>query len=435
MFNDGEGTFPGLQFVGNHLRGSSNVGGNVEDGVVGGNSFEVRGAGELALQIDLHRSVVEGNNFEGNGVGACLQLFGSQYELEPSHAATVADNRFHGCSHYAIQLSPDIEAIAITGNEITDSFDGIDTRLLEGEAPWTLEGHAVRVVGNRIVGSTHLAIDNGVEGTLDAADNWWGCNAGPGPVAGNGCDPVSAGVRSTPWLMLTADAPKSLATGDTAAVTAAIDTDSSGARVAFAPNGTPVAFSTDLGSVDPATTATLGGVATTTLSSPTAGVATVDATVDGQTVKTTVGITAPSPPPSPSAPAPSRPTPPKVHLAGGGAPLRVSPSGTVTIASIACPKGSCRIAIKQRKVKLGPRGYPLALRLRKMIGEGSATPVTAVFPRRARRALRERGRGRAIVRLRLFSGAGVRELPIHVGVKATRHSATRVRHVHTHHHR
>jgi hypothetical protein len=192
-----------------------------------------------------------------------------------------------------------------------------------------------------------------------------------------------------------------------------------------------VTYSTDLGSLDPLAAVTANGVATTALVSTTPGVADVATTVDGQTVRTAVRIEGPSSPPPPPPPPtrrhtgsrpPAKPAAPQVHLLGGGSALRVSPSGRVEVASITCPHGSCLIAIKQRKVKVGRRGYALRLKLQRLVGEGQSTAVTAVLPRSARRALRARGTGRAIVRLRLFSGAGVRELPIRVRVKASKRS-------------
>ncbi|HVW46786.1 MAG TPA: hypothetical protein VHA76_07025 [Solirubrobacterales bacterium] len=417
LFNDGEGTFPGLELLGNAVDGMSNIGGSVEGGIVSGNRFEA-GSGELALQIDLHESTVSGNSFEGDGTGGCLQIFGSQYNLDPSADATVSGNSFHGCDPYAIQLSPDLEGVTITGNTITDSYDGINTRLLENEAPWTVDGEGVSIVGNRIVGIGHQGIDNRVEGTLVAGDNWWGCNAGPSLVGGNGCAPISAGVQAGSWLVLTTTAPDSIHPDEGATVRAAIDTDSSGAHVAAVPDGTPVAYSTDLGSLDPAAATTIAGAADTHLTSPVTGVATVAATVDNQTVTSTVRVEAPpavTPPQTPASPAPV--AAPQVHIAGGGSPVQVSNGGAVTVASVACPEGSCRIAIQQRKIKIGGQGFPLKLKLDKTLGAGESTHVTAVLPARARKALAASGKGQAIIRLRLYSAAGMEEIPIHVRLK------------------
>lgn len=423
LFNSGVGSFPGLSLLDNTIHGMSNIGGNVEGGVVSGNRFDA-GSGELALQIDLHESALIGNSFEGDGTGGCLQLFGSQYNLDPSRDAAVLDNRFHGCDPYAIQLSPEIERIVIAENTVTDSYDGINTRLAENEAPWSVDGLQITIVANRIV-TSHQGLHNSVEGTLEARDNWWGCNDGPSVLGGNGCASVSSGVQAAPWLVLTSSAPEAIHPGESATVTAAIDTNSSGAHVAAVPDGTPVTYSTDLGSLDAPAATTVAGVARANLVSSLTGVASVEATVDNQSVSTAVrieerpGSTPPTPPASstPTPPASSTPPAPRVRLVGGGTPLQVSAGGAVRIASVACPQGTCRIAIQQRKIKIGGRGMPLKLKLDKLIGAGQSTPVTAVLPRRARQALVARGRGQAIVRLRFFSGSGIEEVPIRVRVK------------------
>ncbi len=55
---------------------------------------------------------------------------------------------------------------------------------------------------NRIAGNAVGALDEGA-GSLEAQNNWWGCNAGPGEA---GCDPVEEDVEGTidasPWLVL-----------------------------------------------------------------------------------------------------------------------------------------------------------------------------------------------------------------------------------------
>jgi nitrous oxidase accessory protein NosD len=416
LFNSGVGSFPGLNLLDNSVHGMSDIGGNVEGGVVSGNRFDA-GESELALQIDLHRSTLSGNSFEGNGTGGCLQLFGSQYNLDSSADATVAGNSFHGCDPYGIQLSPGLERITIAENTITDSYDGIDTRLLENETPWSVDGAQIGIIGNRIVGIDHRGIDNRVAGTLEASDNWWGCNDGPGLIGGNGCAPVSSGVQAAPWLVLTSSATESIHPDERATVRAAIDTDSSGAHVAVAPDGTPVNYSTDLGSLDVTTATTIRGATTTDLASVLAGIATVTATVDNQTVTSAVRVDARPTSPAASNPAPP-PARPRLRLAGGGTPIRVSTAGAVTIASVACPEGDCRIAVQQRKVKVGGRGFPLELKLDKLLGEGESTAVTAVLPANARKALAAAGKAQAIVRLRSFSGSGTEEIPIRVRLKS-----------------
>src|SRR4029434_9855934 len=72
-----------------------------------------------------------------------------------------------------------------------------------------------RIVGNALGGIT---IVNGYSSTLDAENNWWGCNGGPGVA---GCDTIAGSVDANPWLTLKiAAAPTTLFVGSPATVTA-----------------------------------------------------------------------------------------------------------------------------------------------------------------------------------------------------------------------
>lgn len=412
LFNAGGSTFEGFELRGNTIHDSSNIGGSAIEGSVSDNTFDLDSPGGPALQISLHESSLSGNSFDGHGASPCLQLFGSQFGLDPSNGATVSGNDFRRCSPYGIQLSPDIDRISIARNTISDSFDGVNTRDI---TTWDLTGKDIRVFANRIVDSAHKGVANTVSGTLDARRNWWGCNEGPTVDGSNECDTISAGVDASPWLLLTASAePDSMLTGQSANVTAAIDTDSDGGAAATVPDGTPVAFSTDLGSLSESQAALQSGAASTELSSDAEGVATVSAAVDDEVVDVQVEVDAPPPPPPP--PLANPPVPPRLILRGDGSPLRVQ-GRRIGLGVLACPQGTCRIATRARKVKIGRRGYPIGLRHRKWLGAGEVSPVKAILPRKAHRALVAKRRGRAIVRLRFHSAAGVKTVGMRAGLR------------------
>jgi hypothetical protein len=128
--------------------------------------------------------------------------------------------------------------------------------------------------------------------TVDAGDNWWGCNAGPNQT---GCSTVSGTVADAAWLVLNVSASlSSLQTGARTAVTADLTHDSSGADTSGSgtiPDGSSVAFSTDLGSVSASSAATSLGKAAVNLHSSTAGTAHVTATFDGQSASASVTYT------------------------------------------------------------------------------------------------------------------------------------------------
>jgi nitrous oxidase accessory protein NosD len=401
MFNAG-GSFEGFELRGNTVGEASNIGGSVIGGTVSGNVFDVDSPGSIGLQIDLHESVLTGNAFEGHGTTACLQLFGSQYGLDPSTDATVTENSFHDCDAFAIQLSPDMERIAIAGNTIVRAYDGVDTRDITS---WDPSGAEIRIFANRIVNSAHMGVANTVGGTLDARGNWWGCNAGPTTDGSSACDTISPGVDASSWLLLTAAAePTSVLVGHSSTIGARIDSDSAGVPSLPAPDGTPVSFSTDVGMLSTVGAPLAAGSASTVLNSDTSGQATVGVTVDRETVSVPVRVDAPSAPGAASSPPPPSLSPglASLILPDESTPLPVAPGGRLKVGTITCPN-PCRVAIRTRRVKVGRWGFGIALHTRKWLGHGQSSAVWATLPRRARRALATRGGGRAIVRLRFWS--------------------------------
>jgi hypothetical protein len=126
-------------------------------------------------------------------------------------------------------------------------------------------------------------------------NNWWGCNEGP-----TVCGPITGGVDADPWMVFRATAERSVvATEEPTTVRANFAYNSDGGVYGGleVPNGIPVTFSTNLGTVSPASGATFNGGATTTFVSPTVGVATVQATIEGVTASTDISVLPPPPPP------------------------------------------------------------------------------------------------------------------------------------------
>jgi hypothetical protein len=198
----------GFEFIGNQVEHLANIASNISNGTVSQNTFDVVLPGTLSLQISLHNSTVTENTFEGDDLNACLQLFGSQFGLVPSSHVTVSNNTFNNCgaavgsANFAIQLSPDIDHIFITENEISSGFEGVNTRDL---TLWDVTGLEIHINFNNITDNTSFGVRNGQMGILDAECNWWGAADGPGPVGPGSGDNVSTNVDFTPWL--TAPAP------------------------------------------------------------------------------------------------------------------------------------------------------------------------------------------------------------------------------------
>lgn len=198
--------------------------------------------------------------------------------------------------------------IVVKSNSLTGSWQGIGVG--ETTAPTSdlgALGSGIVISFNEITNdppSSNTATggaglqDNAASGTLDAVDNWWGCNSGPGTT---GCTTVIDSSGSTvsynPWLTLTAAAsPTSITTssGSSSTITASLTESSAGSNTSgqgVVPDGIPVAFSTSLGTVSPTSATTTGGIATSTLTSSSTGTATVTVTVDNATATVAVTVT------------------------------------------------------------------------------------------------------------------------------------------------
>jgi hypothetical protein len=142
----------------------------------------------------------------------------------------------------------------------------------------------------------------GGKSTIDARNNGWGCNGGPGSP----CNPVSPtpdGVKVvvSPWLVLgVSAASNSVLAGESVQITADLTrTSAAGNPVAtggILPDGTVVQFASTLGTVNPVVTSTTSGTATTMFAAGNVGgTASISARVDQETLLTVVLITGATP--------------------------------------------------------------------------------------------------------------------------------------------
>jgi PKD repeat protein len=164
------------------------------------------------------------------------------------------------------------------------------------------DGHGGAVHGSGTIQFCRLVNDNvgtAVSGTgagITATDNWWGSNG----------DPVvntTGTVISSPWLMLGITAsPASITMAQTSIIRANLTFDSAGMdtkAVGTVQNGIPVAFeATGSGSVSPESTSISAGTASTLFTPATAGLGQIKTTVDGQSVFTSVVVSAVTPAPT-----------------------------------------------------------------------------------------------------------------------------------------
>jgi hypothetical protein len=166
----------------------------------------------------------------------------------------------------------------VTSNQLLDNGTGIS--IIDDD---TGDALAVNVTAafNRIVGNG-TGVSNSGAATVDAHNNWWGCNLGP---AHPGCDDATGVVTTDPRIILrVAASPTS--TTSTSTITANLNRNSNGQNVSslgHIPDGTPVSFSTNNGILTSTSEVTVNGVATTTLKANGAtGPAKVTATVDNE---------------------------------------------------------------------------------------------------------------------------------------------------------
>ncbi len=114
-----------------------------------------------------------------------------------------------------------------TGNSVSSSSGtATGAAIALSSSTSTLTLHYNRIVGNTPTGSAVAS----TLGSINATENWWGCNTGPGTA---GCDGTSGTVTSSPYLKFSASASPSAVVrpNGTSTLTAGFPTDSSGATV------------------------------------------------------------------------------------------------------------------------------------------------------------------------------------------------------------
>jgi hypothetical protein len=129
--------------------------------------------------------------------------------------------------------------------------------------------------------------------SVSLINNWWGSNAGPvNQITGNN----SANIVSNPFIKLNTNAnPSSILNSKNSTITGNLLMNSNGEDTStygmYIPDGTPVTFKTDTGTVNPSNNVTTNGVSSSIFTANTSGNDTVNVTVDHQTVPTTIQVT------------------------------------------------------------------------------------------------------------------------------------------------
>jgi hypothetical protein len=301
---------------------SNTSGGSVYDGLrIVDNTIRITGAQSADPEwiygiwenAHAHSSDIEvsGNSFvnEHPGNDAALNL--QRAFRVTSHSSTTttvayAGNTVSGANiavhwigdNYTSAPPATVQPVQLLGNTLVGNHTGVwvhtdDLAPDGGGAPTRMSKAFLQ--HNRIVGNAVGVRSDDAEVT--AEDNWWGCNDGPGAT---GCDVASyAGTAgfldADPWLVLALVlSDTSLTIGGTATATADLRSNSDAvdtSGVGTVPDGTPVEFGTDGGTMTPEDVGTVAGLAASTFTAGvTGGTFEVTATVDGETVSVTVDL-------------------------------------------------------------------------------------------------------------------------------------------------
>jgi PGF-pre-PGF domain-containing protein len=244
--------------------------------------------------------------------------YGGALHLGSSSHTTITSSTFTGCT-----ASADGGAIAVTSPSIltitSSTFEDCSAADRGGAmiSTGTTIVHFSRFYHNTGSGTLGSALwQNG--GTMDAANNWWGTNDGPGDSVRG--DPV------TSWLVLGITAtPDLIPTSGTSAIRTNLTytnggVDTSGGSI-FVPDDITNMFAvfSGSGSVLPLTDGTTNGVAESTFTSASTGTSTVSARVDDQTVYTPVMVY--------GTPAVTSVVPATGRVTGGGGTILIGGSG------------------------------------------------------------------------------------------------------------
>ncbi len=402
---DSGGTIEGFRLEGNKMPAPARVAARVneapqEESELYGNTFESTVGPQLA--VDAAQLRVFDNRFEGHGSAGCLQILGNEGGLVPSeHILVSFHNEFVDCDPYGIELGPEVDDITVYDSDFPGSYDGI---VASGASPWDVTGH-VLIRTNRFVGTTHLGVDNEASGALDAEQNWWGCNAGPGAT---GCDGVSNGVDVANNAVLAAligplkpetgieELPTGnsiiLNPGEKAEVAAMLLANGLGINNGIPTEKTPIGFSSTLGTLSPTSnTLSNGWTKSVFTAGATPGHGSIVLSLDNARTLVPVTITGEkteSPPPLPPLPQ----TPPAPRLAVGGKHALLS-GHQASVGLVSCT-ASCQVAPSKVAIVIGGHHYRGVITPRGRLGAETTTAIRATLPTVAMRALKKYGSGR-----------------------------------------
>jgi len=162
-------------------------------------------SGQAAIKIDGGNNIaVKANTISCDGVGIKVQKTWNSVDC---YSNTFTCNTITGAKFAGIFISHGAHDNTFTCNTITGttSLTRWAGQLYEetqgdGVFLWGYSGKEAGTGnvfhGNSIYGNADDGMENQIGAQVDAENNWWGCNGGPGAA---GCDTVVGNVDYTPW--------------------------------------------------------------------------------------------------------------------------------------------------------------------------------------------------------------------------------------------
>ena len=249
----------------------------------GGGGLVVTGASASA---DIAGSAIHDNGSADDG-GGILFASGAMTITRSTIAGNTAVSSGGGISDEGSLAGG---TLTVSGSTIADNTatGGNGGGIFNGDLGLTMG--LSRIVGNWAgAGGTGIANPSG---SVDAEDNWWGCDDFPGAP---GCDGTTGTVDSDPRIDLALSAtPDTILSGGTSSVLADVAHNSDGAAIVAAVlEGLEVTFAGNaFGSVAPVAAPIAGGDAGTTFTGASPGTADVSASLDSGTETTPITVVA-----------------------------------------------------------------------------------------------------------------------------------------------
>ncbi len=247
--------------------------------------------------LTVNHSTFNGNSANRDG-GAIYNYYGNSTVTSSTFNGNTAD---YGGAVYNYYSTTTIDGSTFTGNTADYNGGAInnDGNLTINSSTFTgnsavyggaiadhtnLTIHFSRIIGNSATTGSAIYTTN----TADARFNWWGSNSNPSSR-------VSGNVTVTPWMVLTIVAnPTSRLPSAKSTITADLLHDSAGVyhnpANGHVPDGLPVTFTATKGTINPSQSTLSNGSRKSTFTAKNLGTATIKATVDYQTVSTTIPI-------------------------------------------------------------------------------------------------------------------------------------------------